>query len=207
MLEYSQTQTELERSGYMSVSIIEENSRGVWEISLESELFAKRKLFLGDITRQSAEDFTKAMMYLSRSSEPISIFINSRGGEVDSGLLICDLVQSIDVPVNMYCTGCAYSIAAIILAAGTKGRRFILPHSRVLVHEPLLAGGVSGSATSISMISDTIIEMRNVINDLLVVHTGKTREEINKATAFDNLMNAEKAVEFGICDKIVRSIF
>ncbi len=191
----------------MSVSIIEENSRGVWEVSLESELFAERKLFLGDITRQSAEEFTKAMMYLSKSNEPISIYINSYGGEVDSGLLICDLVQSIDVPVNMYCTGCAYSMAAIILAAGTKGRRFILPHSRVLVHEPLLAGGVSGSATSISMISDTIIEMRNVINDLLAVHTGRTREEINKATAFDNLMNAEQAVKFGICDKIVKSIF
>lgn len=191
----------------MSLSTIEENSRGIQEVSLENKLFAERKLFLGDITRQSADEFAKAMMYLSRSGEPIDIYINSCGGEVNSGLLICDLLQSSKAPVNMYCLGCAYSMAAVILAAGTKGRRFILPHSRVMIHEPLLAGGVSGSATSISMISDTIIEMRNIVNGILAEHTGKTREEINKATAFDNLMNARQAVEFGICDKIVESPF
>lgn len=191
----------------MSLSTIEENSRGVQEISLENKLFAERKLFIGDITRQSADEFAKAMMYLSRSDEPVSIYINSYGGEVNPGLLICDLIQSSKAPVNMYCLGCAYSMAAVILAAGTKGRRFILPHSRVMIHEPLLAGGVSGSATSISMISDTIIEMRNIVNGILAEHTGKTREEINKATAFDNLMNARQAVEFGICDRIVESPF
>lgn len=191
----------------MSLSTIEENSRGVQEISLENKLFAERKLFIGDITRQSADEFAKAMMYLSRSDEPVSIYINSYGGEVNPGLLICDLVRSSKAPVNMYCLGCAYSMAAVILAAGTKGRRFILPHSRVMIHEPLLAGGVSGSATSISMISDTIIEMRNIVNGILAEHTGKTREEINRATAFDNLMNARQAVEFGICDKIVESPF
>lgn len=191
----------------MSLSTIEENSRGVQEISLENKLFAERRLFIGDITRQSADEFAKAMMYLSRSDEPVSIYINSYGGEVNPGLLICDLVRSSKAPVNMYCLGCAYSMAAVILAAGNKGRRFILPHSRVMIHEPLLAGGVSGSATSISMISDTIIEMRNIVNGILAEHTGKTREEINKATAFDNLMNARQAVEFGICDRIVESPF
>lgn len=191
----------------MSLSIVEENSRGVQEISLENKLFAERKLFIGDITRQSADEFAKAMMYLSGSDEPVSIYINSYGGEVNSGLLICDLIRSSRAPVNMYCLGCAYSMAAVILAAGTKGRRFILPHSRVMIHEPLLAGGVSGSATSISIISDTIIEMRNIVNGILAERTGKTREEINKATAFDNLMNARQAVEFGICDRIVESPF
>lgn len=191
----------------MALSTIEEYSGGIREISLESRLFSERRLFLGDITRQSADDFTKGMMYLSRSDEPINVYINSFGGEVNSGLLICDLIQSIGVPVNMYCTGCAYSMAAVILAAGTKGRRYILPHSRVMIHEPLLAGGISGSATSISMISDTIIEMRDIVNGILSEHTGKTREEINKATAFDNLMNAEQAIRFGICDKIAKTLF
>ena len=191
----------------MSLSIVEENSRGSREITLESKLFSERKLFLGDINRQSADDFAKAMMYLSRSGEPINVYINSFGGEVNSGLLICDLIQNVKAPVNMYCLGCAYSMAAVILAAGAKGRRFILPHGRVMIHEPLLAGGVSGSATSISMISDTIIEMRDIVNGILAEHTGKTREEINKATAFDNLMNARQAVEFGICDKIAQSPF
>lgn len=190
----------------MSLTTIEESSGGVREISLESKLLAERKLFLGDITRQCADDFTKAMMYLARSDEPISVYINSFGGEVDSGLLICDVMRGCGVPVNTYCAGCAYSMAAVILAAGTKGRRFILPHSRVLIHEPLLAEGFGGSATSISMISDKVIEVRNTVNGVLAEHTGKTLEEVNKATAFDNFMSAEQAVSFGICDKIVDSL-
>ena len=98
-------------------------------------------------------------------------------------------------------------MAAVILAAGWKGRRFILPHSKVMIHEPLIANGVGGSATSISRMSSSILETRDLINQILAEHTGKTIEEINSATSFDNMMNAKQAVEFGICDKIVDGLF
>lgn len=191
----------------MSLSALEEDSNGIREVSIKSRLFTKRKLFLEDITRESAEEFTEAMMYLSETDEPIDIYINSFGGEVNSGLLICDLIKGSKAPVNTYCAGCAYSMAAVILAAGSKGRRFILPHSRVMIHEPLLAGGIGGSATSISMISETIIEMKTIVNGMLAEYTGKTLEQINKAASFDNFMDAKRALEFGICDKIIQTPF
>ena len=106
----------------------------------------------------------------------------------------------------MYCIGQAFSMAAVLLAAGQNGKRFILPHSRVRVHEVLLGGGVGGSATSISKISESIMETRDIVNGILAKHTEKTLKEINRATSFDNFMNAEEAVEFGICDKIVDTI-
>ena len=100
----------------------------------------------------------------------------------------------------------AASMAAIILAGGQKGHRFILPHSKVMIHEPLISNGVGGSATSIKNISDSIIETRALVNNILVKHTGKDLEEINKATSFDNYMNAEEAIKFGICDEIAEKV-
>ena len=106
----------------------------------------------------------------------------------------------------MYCTGMASSMGAVILAGGQKGRRFILPHSKVMIHEPLISGGMGGSATSIKRTADSILETKAITNGILAKHTGKTVKEIDKATAFDNFMNAKEAVEFGICDEI-RNIF
>ena len=186
---------------------IEESSYGKTEISVESLQLTQRKLFLGDITRDTSNEFVKQMSYLSSSAEPINIYINSNGGEINAGLVIYDLVQSSKAPINMYCVGAACSMAAVILAAGWKGRRFILPHSKVMIHEPLIANGVGGSATSISRMSSSILETRDLINQILAEHTGKTIEEINSATSFDNMMNAKQAVEFGICDKIVDGLF
>ena len=97
-------------------------------------------------------------------------------------------------------------MAAIILAGGQPGRRYILPHSKVMIHEPLLANGVGGSATSIKNISESILETRRIANSILAEHTGKTIEEIDEATSFDNYMSAEKAIEFGLCDKILNSV-
>ena len=110
------------------------------------------------------------------------------------------------IPVYMYCTGMAASMAAVLLAGGQPGRRYILPHSKTMIHEPLLSGGVGGSATSIRNISDSILETRSIVNGILAKHTGKSIKEINKATSYDNYMNAEKSVEFGICDKVVQGL-
>lgn len=106
----------------------------------------------------------------------------------------------------MYCTGLAASMGAVIFAGGQKGRRFILPHSKVMIHEPLIAGGMGGSATTIEKTAQTILETKSVLSKILSHHTGKTVEQINEAMVFDNYMSAEEAIKFGICDDI-RSVF
>jgi ATP-dependent Clp protease protease subunit len=106
----------------------------------------------------------------------------------------------------MYCIGMAASMGAVILAGGQKGRRFILPHSQCMIHEPLISGGVGGAATSIKKTAESILEIKSIINGILAKHTGKTVEEIDEATSFDNYLNAEESVAFGLCDEI-RNLF
>lgn len=187
---------------------IEETARGIQTVSLPGALLSERKLFLDEeIGPQTALSFVQGMMYLAKTPEPIDIYITSPGGQVISGLAIYDCMRSCPNELNVYCIGIAASMAAVLLAAGQKGRRFILPHSRVMIHEVLLGQGVTGTASSISRMSDSILETRDIVNGILAQHTGRTIDEINRATSFDNVMNAKEAVEFGICDEIVDSIF
>ena len=189
-------------------SIEIESAKGIREVSLKTHHLMKRRIFLsGEITSETAEQMLEAMLYLEEEKSQAEIFINSPGGEVGAGLLIYDLLQSARIPINLYCTGMAASMAALLFASGKKGTRFILPHSRVMIHEPLISGGVGGSATSIRNISESILEVRDVTNRILAKHTGKSLEEINAATVYDNYMNAEQAVAFGICDKVVSHIY
>ena len=188
-------------------SIEVESARGTREVSLMTRNLTRRKIFLlGPIDSEAANDFLMQMLYLDSTDGPIDIIINSPGGEVNAGLVIYDLIQSAKCEVNIYCAGMASSMAALILAGGAKGHRFILPHSKTLIHEPLIAGGIGGSATSIRSISDGILETRKITNGILAKHTGKSEEEIDEATSFDNMMNAEQTVEFGLCDKVVDRI-
>lgn len=181
-----------------------ESAHGTREVQLETRHLMNRKLFLqGEINSDSANSFLSAFLYLqNEGKEPITIYINSPGGEVNSGLVIYDCIQESEVPVELVCTGMAASMAAVILAGGKAGHRHILKHSQVMIHEPLISNGVGGSATSIKNISESILKTREIINGILAEHTGKTIEEINKATAFDNYMNAEEAIAFGLCDDI-----
>lgn len=191
-----------------SPSVEVESHNGIRELSIYTKHLTNRRIFLnGTIDRDLANDIVAQLLYLQEESkEPIYIYINSFGGEINAGLYIYDVLQSITVPVYMYCTGMAASMAAVLLAGGQKGRRFILPHSKIMIHEPLLAEGVGGSATSIRNISESILETKKIVNGILSKHTGKTLKEVDKATSFDNYMNAEKSVEFGICDKVVTSL-
>ena len=186
-----------------------ESSAGSREITLYSRHLSNRTIFIqGEINEDVANAVLVQLMYLqNEGTEDINLYINSPGGIVTSGLMIYDLIQSIETPVNMFCTAIAGSMAAVILAGGQKGRRFILPHSKTMIHEPLLASGIGGSATSIKNIADSILETRTLINYILAKHTGKTVEEINEATSFDHFMNAEESVQFGICDEIRNNIF
>ena len=185
---------------------LEESCAGKKEISIESSLFTDRKLFIeGTINDTLALGFMHEFMYLSKTDKPISIYINSTGGEVNSGLLMLDLIKNSKNEINIYCVGKAYSMAAILLACGKKGHRFILPHSRVMIHE-VLSRVVDGTATSIAKISESILETRDMLSSILAESTGHTLEEINKQTSFDNFMNAEESVNFGICDAVVETL-
>ncbi len=185
-----------------------ESAHGTREVSLNTRHLMNRCIFLtGDIDAEMANAFLSQLLYLEQeSSEPITIYVNSPGGEVNAGLMIYDAIQGSELQINMICTGMAASMAAILLAGGQKGRRFILKHSKVMIHEPLIANGVGGSATSIKNISDSILETREIVNGILSKHTGKGIEEINRATTFDNYMNAEDAIKFGLCDAVIEKI-
>ena len=188
-------------------SIEVESAHGTREVSLTTRHLINRNIFLnGTIDSEMANDFLSELLYLEENDEPVTLYINSPGGEVDAGLMIYDAIQGSGLKINMVCTGLAASMAAIIFAGGQTGRRYILPHSKVMIHEPLISGGIGGSATSIKNISDSILGTRRTLNGILAKHTGKTEKEINKATSYDNTMNAEEAVRFGLCDKITTSI-
>ena len=188
-------------------SIELESARGIREVSLKTHHLMNRKIFLqGEINAEAAGIFLEQMMYLEETPGEVDLIINSPGGEVTPGLMIYDILSAAKVPVNMICTGFAASMAAIILASGQKGHRFILPHSKVMIHEPLIAGGIGGAASSIRNLSDSILATRDITNGILAKHTGKTLEEINSATAYDNYMNAGQAVAFGICDRVITHI-
>ncbi len=186
-----------------------ESAHGTREVSLATRHLMNRKIFLtGEITAEVANSFLAQLLYLeSEGNGPVTIYINSLGGEVNAGLMIYDAIQASKLDIRIVCTGIAASMAALLLAGGRKGERYILKHSRVMIHEPLIQGGVGGSATSIRHISDSILETREIVNGILAEHTGKTVEEVNQDTRYDNYMNAEEALEYGICDEIIESIF
>ena len=190
---------------YISPHILEESANGMREISLRTKLFSDRKIFLtGDIDEIMCNSFEMQMLCLTKEALPIDIYINSTGGSIDYGMVIYDLIQSCNerIPINMYCTGVAASMGALILASGQKGKRFILKNSKCMIHEPLVFGGMDGSASSIKKTAEQILAVKSKINSILALHTGRSIKEIEKATSFNNWMTAEEAVAFGLVDDI-----
>lgn len=185
------------------------SSNGISLVPLESKLLSERKLFIeGEITSKTACEFVKSLMLLIKedAEKAIDIYINSPGGEVSAGLLIYDTLQDLQTEIRLHCIGRAASMAAIILAGGQKGRRGIMPHSKTMIHEPLISSGVGGSATSIQRTAESIMETKRIAVELLAKDTGKPENEIESAIAYDNYMNAEETIDFGICDYIETSI-
>lgn len=195
-------------NNYSIPALEKESANGIQQVSLITDAFTNRRLFLfGEIDQNLVFSFTMQMLSLMEDEQSeINIYINSPGGEVNSGLAIYDLIQSCKAPINIYCIGMAASMGALIFAGGQKGRRFILPHSKVMIHEPLIPNGVGGSASSIKSTADSILQTRELLNGILAEHSGKTLDEINKATDHDNFMTAEEAIEFGLCDEVVTRI-
>lgn len=181
------------------------SSNGITLVPIETRLFADRKVFIeGEINQESACEFVKKIMLLNKedASKPIDVMINSPGGEINSGLLMYDVIQSSKAPIRMFCLGAAYSMAAVLFACGNQGR-FILSNGELMLHEPLLGSRVEGNASSIRAISDSLIETRKKMNGILAKHTGRTEKEIEEATRFDHYFSSQESIEFGLADEII----
>ena len=191
------------------ISVPYRTASGNHWIPVESRLLPEGKIFIrGEINAEMAFEFIQKIMYLSEEkiTKTLKIYIDSPGGEVNAGLAIYDTLKGLNIDYEIYCIGMAASMAAIILAGGKKGKRYILPHSKVMIHEPLIEGGVGGSASSIQRTASSILETKRMTVELLANDTGKTIHEVEQAVSFDNHMNAAEAIKFGLADKIVTSI-
>ena len=181
------------------------SSNGITLVPIESRLMASRRIFIeGEIDADTACEFVKKVMYLNSedAGKPIDVLINSPGGEINSGMLMYDVIQSSKAPIRMFCIGRAYSMGAVLFACGNHGR-YMLPHAELMVHEPLLGNRVGGNSSSIKSISDSLLETKKKMNQILAKHTGKPEKVVAKATSYDHYFSAEESVEFGLCDEIV----
>ena len=180
-------------------------ANGIALIPLETRHLAKRRILVkGKIDMEAACEFADKIMLLNDESreEPIDVFITSGGGEIRAGMMMYDVVQSSPAPVRMFCRGVAHSMAAVLFASGRHGR-YLLPNSELMLHEPLLGNAVRGNVTSIRTISDELMQVNAQMNELLAKHTGKTLDEIEKATSYDHFFTAEESVEFGLADAVI----
>lgn len=181
------------------------SSAGITLVPVDTRLMANRKVFVeGEINQESACEFAKKIMLLTSEDKDklIDVVINSPGGEINAGLLMYDVIQASKTPIRMFCIGRAYSMGAVLFASGTHGR-YMLPHSELMLHEPLLGNRVGGNASSIRSISESLIETKRKINQILAKHTGQTEDAIESATKFDHYYSAEESVAFGLADKVV----
>jgi ATP-dependent Clp protease protease subunit len=169
----------------------------------EEYLAKGRKLFLwGGVDDESAEKMVKRLLWLdSQNQDEITIFINSPGGVISSGLAIYDCMQSIKSPVSTVVCGQAASMGAVLLTAGAKGRRFAWPHARVMIHQPLIHGEIVAPASDIQIQAEEMLRIRTVLNEILAKHSGKTVAQIEKDTDRDNFMTANEAVAYGLIDE------
>jgi len=186
--------------------VIEQSGRGERAYDIYSRLLKERVIFLfGPVNDQSANVIVAQLLFLESENpdKDISLYINSPGGSVSAGMAIYDTMQFIKPDVSTLCTGLAASMGAFLMAAGAKGKRFSLPNSRIMIHQPL--GGAQGQASDIEIQAREILYLRERLNGILAEKTGKTLEQIGKDTDLDNFMSADEAAEYGLIDKVLTS--
>jgi ATP-dependent Clp protease protease subunit len=184
--------------------VIEQSDRGERAYDIYSRLLKDRIIFIGSAIDDIVANVVIAQMLFLQMEDrerDINIYINSPGGVVTAGLAIYDTMQFVKPDVCTYCVGQATSMGAVLLAAGTKGKRHALPNSRVMIHQPW--GGVQGQAADINIQAKEILKMRDRINELLAKHTGKQLDKIQKDTDRDYFMSSQEALEYGIIDEVI----
>ena len=187
-------------------TIIEQTGRGERAYDIFSRLLKDSIIFIGSPLDDAIANLVIAQMLFLEAEDPdrdILLYINSPGGSITAGLAIYDTMQFIKPDVQTYCMGQAASMGAVLLAAGTKGKRFSLPNSRIVIHQPLMSG-LGGQATDIDIAAREIIRTRERLNEILVTHTGQTTERIQEDTERDYIMSAEQSREYGIIDDVIR---
>ena len=191
-------------TNYLVPTVIEQTNRGERAFDIYSRLLKDRIIFLGTPIDDAVANLVCAQLLFLEYENPdrdISIYINSPGGEITGLFAIYDTMQFIKPDIATYCMGQAASAAAVLLAAGTEGKRHALPHARILIHQPY--GGAAGQAADIEIQAKEITRMRELLERVLAHHTGQTMEKIRKDTDRDFIMNADEAKEYGIVDEVI----
>jgi len=186
--------------------VVEQTGRGERAYDIYSRLLKDRIVFLGSEVNDDVSNLVTAQFLFLESEDPekeISFYINSPGGSITAGMAIYDTMQFIKPPVSTLCLGQAASMGALLLAAGQKGRRYALPHSRIMIHQPL--GGAQGQATDIDIQAREILRLREEINNIFVRHTGQSLRKIEKDTERDMYLSPGQAVEYGLIDEVIVS--
>ncbi len=186
--------------------VIEQSGRGERAYDIYSRLLKERVIFLVGPINDAMANLIVAQLLFLESENPdkdIHLYINSPGGSVSSGMAIYDTMQFIKPDVSTLCTGLAASMGAFLLAAGAKGKRFILPNSRVMIHQP--SGGFSGQASDIEIHAKEVLYIKKRLNEMMAMHTGQPIEVIERDTDRDNFMGAEDAVKYGLIDKVLKN--
>lgn len=189
--------------GYIPM-VIEQSGRGERAYDIYSRLLKERVVFLvGPVNEMTANVIVAQLLFLESENpdKEISLYINSPGGSVSAGLAIYDTMQFVKPDISTLCTGQAASMGSLLLAAGAKGKRYCLPNSRVMIHQPM--GGFQGQASDIEIHAKEILYLRQRLNEILASHTGQSMKVIEKDTDRDNFMSADQAVSYGIVDKVL----
>ena len=186
--------------------VIEQTGRGERSYDIFSRLLKDRIIFLSEDVNHVTASLVIAQMLFLESEDPdkeISFYINSPGGSITDGMAIVDTMNYIKCPVSTICIGLAASMGSVLLTCGTKGKRFATPNSEILIHQPLISGGLSGQTTEIKIHADHMVRTREKLNKLLSEKTGQSLEQIEKDTERDHYMTAEEALKYGLIDEII----
>ena len=192
------------KDNYLIPYVVEQTARGERSYDIYSRLLQDRIVLLGgEVTDDSANSIVAQLLFLQSqdAKKEISMYINSPGGSVTAGLAIYDTMQFISCPVATYCIGQAASMGAVLLTAGAKGKRFALPSSRIMIHQPW--GGAEGKASDIEITAREILRLKEMLNGILAAHSGKSIEDVVRDTDRDHFMSAEEACAWGLIDKVL----
>lgn len=191
---------------YLVPIVIEQTSRGERAYDIYSRLLRERIVFIGGPIEDEVANLIMAQLLFLEGENPekdIYIYINTPGGSITAGMAIYDTMQYIKPDICTICIGQAASMGAVLLAAGTKGKRYALPHSRIMIHQPAIYGGLQGPATDIDIQTREILRLKRIVNEILARHTSQPLEKIERDTERDFFMSPQEAKEYGIIDEII----